>query len=60
MNQEDKTLQTLKRENQKKILDLNHQLAMEEIFIEEEKVKAETVQKIAIVKAKEKQSIKLI
>ena len=49
MNQEDKTLQTLKRENQKKILELNHQLAMEKIFLEENKVKAETEQQIKII-----------
>ena len=60
MNQEDKTLQTLKRENQKKILELNHQLAMENIYLEENKVKAETEQQIQIIQAKETQSVKLI
>jgi len=42
MNQENKTLQTLKRENDKKMLELNNQLAMEQIFLEKFKVTAET------------------
>lgn len=60
MNEEDKALQTLRRENQKIILGLNHQLAMEGILLEEKKVTTETAQQVAIIKAREKQSIKII
>lgn len=51
---------TLKRENQKKMNDLIHSLAMEEIGLEKVKVNAETEQKVSIIKAQEKQSIKII
>lgn len=40
--------------------DLVHQLAMEEINLEKVKVAAETEQKVAIIKAQEKQQIKII
>lgn len=33
MNEENRTLLTLKRENQKKMLELNNTLIMEEIFL---------------------------
>ncbi len=51
MNQENITLQTLKRENDKKMLDYQNSLAMEEIMLEKYKVTAETNQKLAIINA---------
>ena len=60
MNENDKAMLTLKRENQKKMNDLTHQLAMAEIDIEKVKVNQDTEQRLAIIKAQEKQSIKII
>lgn len=60
MNDNNMTLQTLIRENQKKMLDLNNSLAMEEIFLEKFKVQSETNQQIQIITAQQKQQIKLI
>lgn len=60
INENDKAMLTLKRENQKKMNDLVHNLAMEEIGLEKVKVTAETEQKVAIIKAQEKQSIRII
>jgi Zn-dependent oligopeptidase len=51
MNTENKTLQTLKRENEKKMLELNNTLAMEEILLEKFKVISQTEQQLAIIKA---------
>ncbi len=60
LNENEKAMVTLKKENIKKMNDLQHQLAMEEIGLEKVKVAAETEQKVAIIKAQEKQSIKII
>lgn len=60
INENDKAMLTLKRENQKKMNDLTHQLAMEEINLEKVKVAAETEQKVSIIKAQEKQSVSVI
>jgi len=60
LNENDKAMLTLKKENQKKMNDLNNTLALEEINLEKVKVAAETEMKVAIVKAQEKQSIKTI
>ena len=60
LNENDKAMVTLKKENQKKMNDLVHSLAMEEIGLEKVKVAAETEQKVGIIKAQEKQSIKII
>lgn len=60
INENDKAMLTLKRENQKKMNDFSHQLAMEEIGLEKVKVSAETAQRVAIIKAQERQSIKVI
>ena len=60
MNEENMRLQTLKRDNQKKMLELNNKLAMEEIFLQKFKVNTETEQKMAIIKATQNQEIKLI
>lgn len=51
MNENDKAMLTLKRENQKKMNDLVHGLAMEEIGLEKVKVNTETDQRVAIIKA---------
>ena len=51
MNEENRTLLTLKRENQKKMLELTNLMAMEEIFLEKFKVNTETAQQIAIISA---------
>lgn len=60
MNENDKAMLTLKRANQMKMNDLTHQLAMEHIDIEKAKVAIDTEQKVALIKAAEKQSIKTI
>ena len=60
LNENEKAMVTLKKENQKKMNDLTHSLAMEEIALEKVKVAAETEQKVGIIKAQEKQSIKII
>lgn len=60
LNENEKAMVTLKKENQKKMNDLTHSLAMEEIGLEKVKVAAETEQKVGIIKAQEKQSIKII
>lgn len=60
LNENEKAMVTLKKENQKKMNDLYHQLTMEEIGLEKVKVAAETEQKVGIIKALEKQSIKII
>jgi hypothetical protein len=44
MNEENKTLLTLKRENQKKLLQLNNSLLMEEIYLQKFKVLSDTEQ----------------
>ena len=49
MNENDKAMLTLKRENQKKLNDLVHQLAMEEIGLEKMKVQTETEQRVSII-----------
>lgn len=54
MNENDKAMLTLKRENQKKMNDLTHTLAMEEIGLEKAKVSAETDQRVNIIKAQER------
>ena len=60
LNENDKAMLTLKKENQKKMNDLNNTLALEEINLEKVKVAAETEMKVGIVQAQEKQSIKTI
>ena len=60
MNENDKAMLILKRANQMKMNDFAHNLAMEEIGLEKAKVSAETDQRVAIIKAQEKQSIKVI
>lgn len=60
LNENDKAMLTLKKENQKKMNDLNNTLALEEINLEKVKVAAETEMKVRIVKAQEKLSIKTI
>jgi hypothetical protein len=42
LNENEKAMVTLKKENQKKMNDLYHQLTMEEIGLEKVKVAAET------------------
>lgn len=44
-------LKQLVRDNMKKITDLHHYKAMEEIYLEETKIKAETAQKVEIISA---------
>lgn len=60
LNENDKAMLTLKKENAKKMNDLSHQLAMEEIGLEKVKVNNETEMKVAIVQANERLSIKTI
>eukprot|EP00347_Sterkiella_histriomuscorum_P009605 403340568 len=59
-NEENKTLLILKRENQKKLLELNNQLVMEEIYLQKFKVQCETEQQQKIIQANQIQSIKII
>lgn len=44
MNEENRTLLSLKRENQKKMLILTNSFIMEEIYLQKFKVKSETEQ----------------
>lgn len=60
LNENDKAMLTLKKDNQKKMNDLNNTLALEEINLEKVKVATETEMQVAIVKANEKLSIKTI
>ena len=60
LNENDKAMLTLNKENQKKMNDLTNTLVLEEINLEKVKVATETEMKVAIVKAQEKQSIKTI
>ncbi|CDW76814.1 UNKNOWN [Stylonychia lemnae] len=60
MNEENKTLLTLKRENQKKMLQLNHDFLMQEIYLQKFKVVCETEQQQQIIKAKQNQDLKII
>lgn len=46
MNENNKTLLTLKRENQKKFLELTNQQVTEQIFLEKFKVESETNQQL--------------
>lgn len=59
-NENNITLLTLKRNNQKKLLEMNNQLSMEEIYLQKFKVQSETEQQIKIVEAKKRQDIKVI
>ena len=60
MNGENMAVQSLKRENQKKMLELENQLALQGIYLDKEKVKVETEQQIMIIEANQKQAVKII
>jgi regulator of protease activity HflC (stomatin/prohibitin superfamily) len=60
MNEENQTLLKLKRENQKKLLGLTNDLALEEITLQRLKTQSETEQQIRVIRAKQNQDIKLI
>ena len=60
MNDNNMQLLGLKRTNLTKIVELEHNKRMEEIGFEEDKVKAETKQKLEIIKANKEQNVKLI
>ena len=57
MNENNKTLLTLKRENQKKFLELTNQLVTEQIYLEKFKVESETSQQLKIIDAKRNQEV---
>lgn len=50
-------LKQLERDNMRKITDLNHFKAMEGISLQEFKIKAETDQRMQMIKADEKQAV---
>jgi hypothetical protein len=53
MNEQNMNLKQLERDNMKKLTDLNHFKAMEDISLQEFGIKAETDQRLAMIKADE-------